>query len=217
MLICFAGKKADVEEGMHMKIKRFKGGSLESNGYVIYRNQGGECFIIDPGYNHRVFADFVRENGLKAKGIILTHLHHDHTGASEAAADVLDCPIYMHGADATVYRGRVDVLLSDGDILDLDGEELKILHTPGHTEGSICVMSEKSRVCFTGDTIFDTDLGRSDLPGGSEEAMKSSIRNIADRWENDIHIYPGHDDGCTMKQVRRYNTEFAAIVEGRNR
>ena len=200
-----------------MKIKRFTGGNLQSNGYVIYVRPKGDCYIIDPGYNHRVFVDFVRENGLKAKGIILTHLHHDHTGASDAAADVLECPVYMHEADAAVYRGRVDVTLTDGDVLELEGEELKILNTPGHTEGSICVMSERSRVCFTGDTVFDTDLGRTDLEGGSEEEMKSSIRNIVDKWDNDIHIYPGHDDGCTMKQVRKYNTEFIAITEGRNR
>ena len=204
-----------------MHIKRFVGGSLESNGYVIYRRSGGECFIIDPGYNPRVFADFVRENRLRPKGIILTHLHHDHTGAADAAADVLDCPVYMHEADAAVYRGRVDETLKDGDELkfedEVGNEILRIINTPGHTKGSICIMSEKSRVCFTGDTIFDTDLGRSDLEGGSEEELKASVINVIDRWENDIHIYPGHDGGCTMKQVRKYNTEFLAITEGRNR
>ena len=136
---------------------------------------------------------------------------------ADAAADVLDCPVYMHEADACSYRGRVDSELKGGDVLDLDGEILEIMSTPGHTKGSICIMSEKSRVCFTGDTVFDTDLGRTDLEGGSEEEMKSSIRNIVDKWDNDIHIYPGHDDGCTMKQVRKYNTEFIAITEGRNR
>lgn len=200
-----------------MKIKRFVGGSLESNGYVIYDKAGGECFIIDPGYNPRVFADFVREEGLRTKGVILTHLHSDHTGASEAVSNALECPIYMHEADAFVYRGRVDVELKDGDELELPGERLKIINTPGHTKGSICIMCEKSRACFTGDTLFDTDLGRSDLAGGSEDDMRASIVNIVDRWPNDIHIYPGHDGGCTMKQVRLYNTEFIAITEGRDR
>ena len=204
-----------------MQIKRFIGGSLESNGYVIYRRSGGECFIIDPGYNPRVFVDFVRGEGLRAKGIILTHLHHDHTGAAQTVSDLLECPIYMHEADAAVYRGRVDETLKDGDELkfedEVGNEILRIINTPGHTKGSICIMSEKSRVCFTGDTIFDTDLGRSDLEGGSEEELKASVINVIDRWENDIHIYPGHDGGCTMKQVRKYNTEFLAITEGRNR
>lgn len=200
-----------------MKIKRFIGGSLMSNGYVLYQKEGGSCYIIDPGYTPKNFIDFVREKNLQAMGIIATHLHHDHTGAAEAVSDVLNCPIFMHQADAFVYKGRVDHLLSDGEILELEGEPLKVILTPGHTEGSICLMSEKSRVCFTGDTIFDTDLGRSDLAGGSERDMMHSVRDIIDRWENDIFIWPGHDNGCTMKQVRIYNTEFLALRDGNER
>lgn len=200
-----------------MKIKRFIGGSLESNGYVIYRERKGECFIIDPGYNPKVFTDFVREENLKAKGIILTHLHSDHTGAAEKVADVLECPIYMHEADAFVYRGRVDEMMKDGDRLELEDEKLTVINTPGHTKGSICLMCEKSRVCFTGDTLFDTDLGRSDLAGGSEEDMEETVRKVVDGWPDDVVIYPGHDDGCTMAKVRKYNTEFLAIVSGRSR
>lgn len=78
-------------------------------------------------------------------------------------------------------------------------------------------MAEKSRVCFTGDTIFDTDLGRTDLEGGSEPDMRDSICNVVDKWENDIMIYPGHDDGCTMKKVRIYNSEFIALRDGNER
>lgn len=188
-----------------------------SNGYVIYQKEGGSCYIIDPGYTPKNFIDFVREKNLKAMGVIATHLHHDHTGAAEAVSDALNCPIFMHQADAFVYKGRVDHLLSDGEILDLDGEPLQVILTPGHTKGSICLMAEKSRVCFTGDTIFDTDLGRSDLAGGSEQDMIHSVRDIIDRWENDIFIRPGHDDGCTMKQVRIYNIEFLALRDGNER
>ena len=200
-----------------MKIERFIGGNLESNGYVIYEAEGGECYVIDPGYNGKVFLDFMDEKNLKCKGILLTHLHHDHVGAVGPIVDKTDCPVYMHRLDAIPYKGNVDVELEDGDVLKLEDEELKILHTPGHSKGSICILSEKSRVCFTGDTIFDTDLGRSDLPGGSEEEMKASIINVVNKWENDITIYPGHDSGCTMKQVRIWNEEFKAIMEGRDR
>ncbi len=200
-----------------MKIKCFVSGSLSSNGYVIYQKEGGGCYIIDPGYSPRKFINFVRERELKPCGILLTHLHHDHTGAAEAVQDALDCPIFMHEDDAFVYGGRVDVRLSDGDSLELAGEELKILHTPGHTKGSICIMCPKSRVCFTGDTLFDTDLGRTDLSGGSEEDLRRSICRIIDKWDNDITIYPGHDTGCTMKKVRIYNREFLALRDGHDR
>ncbi len=200
-----------------MKIKCFVSGSLMSNGYVIYQKEGGSCYIIDPGYSPKKFISFVKEKELRPCGILLTHLHHDHTGAAEAVEDSLNCPIYMHEDDAFSYRGKVDFRMKDGDKLDLDGEELLILHTPGHTRGSICIMSEKSRVCFTGDTVFDTDLGRTDLAGGSEEDMRRSIRTVADKWENDIVIYPGHDTGCTMKKVRIYNKEFLALRDGHDR
>lgn len=200
-----------------MKIKRYVGGSLESNGYILYQKPFGSCFIVDPGYQPKRFIDFVTENNLNLKGIILTHLHHDHVGGAESIKNATGCTIYMHEDDAFVYRGVVDVKLKDGDTLDLDGEALTIIHTPGHTQGGICIMSQKSRVCFTGDTLFDTDLGRTDLPGGSEQDMSNTICNIIDQWENDIVIYPGHDQGCTMKNVRLYNTEFLALRDGNER
>lgn len=200
-----------------MKIKRYIGGSLESNGYILYQESCRECYIIDPGYNPKKFIDFVAENQLSLKGIILTHLHHDHVGAAEAIKRVIECPIYMHEDDAFVYRGQVDIKLKEGDTFNLDGETLKVLHTPGHTKGGICIMCEKSRACFTGDTLFDTDLGRSDLEGGSESDMKMTICNTVDKWDNDIVIYPGHDNGCTMKKVRIYNTEFITLRDGNER
>lgn len=198
-----------------MKIKRFVSGLLMSNGYVIYDIQDSTCFIIDPGYSPKKFIDFVEKNALTCKGIILTHLHHDHCGAAEAVADMLNCKIMMGEMDVFSYNGRVDFSLCDGQILKLGDEELEVINTPGHTKGSICIMCKKSRVCFTGDTIFDTDLGRTDLEGGSEEDMHSSIVNIIDEWENDITIYPGHDNGCTMKKVRMYNSEFIDLRDRR--
>lgn len=201
-----------------MKIRRFVGGNLAANGYVIYQKDGGRCYVIDPGYNPKKFIAYIKEHQLEALGILLTHLHYDHTDGAEAISRALDdCPILMHEADAFVYKGRVDTYLKDGDRLELDGEELQIIHTPGHTKGGICIMAAKSRVCFTGDTLFDTDLGRSDLAGGSEADMKDTVCRILDSWENDIVIYPGHEDGCTMKKVRRYNTEFLALLAGKER
>lgn len=200
-----------------MRIKQFISGSLSSNGYVIYQKEGGSCWVIDPGYQAKQFTEFIKEKQLAALGILLTHLHHDHCGAADAAADILECPVYMHEKDACIYAGRVDICLKDGQELMLDGERLEIIHTPGHTAGSICIMLPKSRICFTGDTLFDTDLGRTNLAGGSEKEMEHTVRNILDRWEQDIHIYPGHDAGCTMKKVRIYNSEFLALRDGYGR
>ena len=198
-----------------MKIKRFIGGMLESNGYVIYQKDGGDAFIIDPGYNPGVFTEYIKEHALILRGILLTHHHYDHVGAVERIRAAMECPVYLHRSDCDMYRKKVDVYMEDGDVIDLEGEEIKVINTPGHTKGGVCFLSEKSRVCFTGDTIFNVDLGRTDLEDGSEQEMRESILNIIDKFPNDIMIYPGHGDGCTMKKVRQINTEFSDIVEKR--
>lgn len=195
-----------------MKIKRFIGGMLESNGYIIYQEKGRECFLIDPGYNAKVFISFIEENDLKLKGILLTHHHYDHVGAVERVRNVYDCPVYLHREDCDMYGKDVDVYMEDGDLIYLEDEEIKVISTPGHTKGSVCFFCAKSKVCFTGDTIFNVDLGRTDLEDGSEKQMRESIINIIDKWAGDIMIYPGHGDGCTMKTVRRINTEFLEVV-----
>ena len=191
-----------------VKIKRFVGGSLESNGYIISTREKGSCFIIDPGYEPKKFIDYVEKEGLTLIGVILTHHHHDHVGGAAKIRDYFGVPVMMHEMDAHVYKGAVDIQLRDGDTLDLDGEALRIFNTPGHTWGSICILSEKSKVVFTGDTIFDTDLGRTDLADGSPRDMEESCRSVVDRWSNEYTIYPGHDGSATMKQVRQYNREF---------
>lgn len=198
-----------------MKIKRFIGGTLESNGYVIYQNVKGSCFIIDPGYNPNVFIEFINYRSLDVKGILLTHHHYDHVGAVEKLKAVFDCPVYLHRNDCDMYKNQVDVYMEDGDVIELEGENIKVLNTPGHTRGSVCFYSDKSRLAFTGDTIFNVDLGRTDLEDGSEAEMHNSILNIIDKWENDIMIYPGHGDHCNMKTVRQINREFLQIVDKR--
>lgn len=196
-----------------MKIKRFVGGSLESNCYIIRTTNGGSCFIIDPGYEPQRIIDFVNKEGLKAKGVLLTHHHHDHVGAARRVSEALGCPVMMHETDAFYYKGRVDRMLKDGDEIELDGEILRVINTPGHTAGSVCFMSEKSKVVFSGDTIFDTDLGRTDLEDGSPADMIRSCRDIIDTWSNEYTVYPGHDGQATMKQIRIYNKEFLSCLE----
>ena len=196
-----------------MKIKRYVGGSLESNGYIISNRSKGSCYIIDPGYEPKKFIDYIEDEGLKLLGIILTHHHYDHVGGAARIRDYFGVPVMMHEKDALVYKGTVDRQFSDGDVLNLDGETLQILNTPGHTWGSICILSEKSKVVFTGDTIFDADLGRTDLADGSPQCMEESCRSIIDKWSNEYTIYPGHDGSATMKQVRKYNQEFLECLK----
>lgn len=196
-----------------MKIKRIIGGNLESNGYVIYDREQGEGYIIDPGYNGEKFVKLINDLGLTLKGILLTHHHYDHVGGVDKIKSVTGCSVYIHKADSDMYKKQADVLLENGDKLLLGDEEIKVIHTPGHTWGSVCYYSEQSKLAFTGDTIFNVDLGRTDLSDGSPQDMERSIRNTIHLWSNEITIYPGHGDSCNMKYVRKHNQEFLDIVE----
>jgi glyoxylase-like metal-dependent hydrolase (beta-lactamase superfamily II) len=195
-----------------MKIKRIIGGELQSNGYIIYQKDGGSCYIIDPGYAPEKFIKQLKESRLKIKGILLTHHHYDHVGGVAKIKNLLDCPVHMHREDCDLYKGEVDVMLEDQDRLELDGETLTILHTPGHSPGGICIYSERSKVAFTGDTLFNVDLGRTDLRGGSDKEMAQTCRKVFQLWSNEIDIYPGHGDSCNMKFVRRFNKEYLDLV-----
>ncbi len=213
-----------------MEIKRIIGGILQANCYIISPSQRGDakaavkektpCFIIDPGYDPGKIIKHIKNENLSPEGIILTHHHVDHSGYADRVRKELDCPIMIHREDADRFEEGADIFLEDGDVLTLckDNDrgtvKLTVLHTPGHTRGGICLMAARDRICFTGDTIFNVDLGRTDLDDGSYEEMVSSIMNVIDKWENDITIYPGHGDPATMKRVRKINLEYLEIVNG---
>lgn len=196
-----------------MEIKRFIGGILEANCYVISSREK-ECYIIDPGYNPGRIIKYIEEKDFAPKGVILTHHHNDHSGAAAKIRKELDCPVIIHRMDADMLKTEADAFAEDGDAFSLGDEKLRVIHTPGHTRGGICIMASKSRVCFTGDTIFNVDLGRTDLEDGSEAEMRRSILDVCNKWGNDITIYPGHGDPAGMKTVRKINREFLDIVNG---
>lgn len=195
-----------------MKIQRLIGGTLESNGYILYRQEGGEAYIVDPGYQPERYIKALAGKNLTLKGILLTHHHYDHVGGVKKIRDRLGCPVMIHRKESPYYKGPADRFLEDGEKIFLEDEEILVIHTPGHTAGGVCFYSEKSRLAFTGDTIFNVDLGRVDLPGGSLDDLRNTVRTILDRWENDITIYPGHGDSCNMKFVRGHNTEFLELL-----
>ena len=191
-----------------MKLKRLIGGNLESNGYIVYNKEGGEGYIIDPGYNAKAFLTELTRLGISVRAILLTHHHYDHVSAADKVASALDCPILLHRGDWGMYKGKATGALEEGDSLPFGDEALQVIHTPGHTEGGVCLACETSKAVFTGDTVFNVDLGRTDLSDGSDDAMADSIRNVVSKWGNDITIYPGHGDSATMKYVREHNEEY---------
>lgn len=175
-------------------------GALETNCYVLSQPGRGDAILIDPGDDApRIQAAL---GGRRAAAILLTHGHYDHTGAVNAFPDA---PIYIHAGDQgmlTDARASVAALagdarprreaahtVSEGDVLSLAGMELRVLHTPGHTPGGVCYVAGTD--IFTGDTLFDGDYGRTDLPGGDASQMRQSVRRLLAL--HGYHAYPGHD------------------------
>ncbi len=195
-----------------MKIKRLIGGNLESNGYIIYDRDMGSCYIVDPGYEPKRYIRELEQMDLQVLGILLTHHHYDHVGAVDAIVQRFDCAVYLHREDCDQYGKPVDMVMEHGQTILLGDEVIQVIHSPGHTRGSVCFYSEKSKLAFTGDTIFNVDLGRTDLADGSPNQMEKSIRDVISKWGNDITIYPGHGDPATMKYVRKHNQEYSDIL-----
>jgi hydroxyacylglutathione hydrolase len=190
-----------------MKIKRFVNGKWVENSYIVSKNTS--TVIIDPGGNTDMVMDYVKGNGLEVLAIINTHAHFDHIVAVSELAGFYQCPFYLHSGDTRLLRSanlymtlflgehpvkipRVDYWL-DKISLPLHFGELTVdvIHTPGHTDGSVCFLIEDT--LFTGDTLMKGELGRIDLPGGNKEKLKTSLLEMK-KLPQDLTIYPGHGE-----------------------
>lgn len=218
-----------MEVVIKMRIERLIVGMGETNAYIVYDDNTLEAFIIDPGDEAKAFTAMVAKKSLKPLGIILTHYHYDHIGAVEELRNQYSCPVYIHKKDVEGLKNpeinhsvrgfrrpisiTPDETLLDGHIIKAGDVALEIIHTPGHTRGGICLKAIKDKVIFTGDTLFKDEIGRMDLEGGSEDAMRRTLANKVSKWDDDTIIYPGHGDCATMDYVKRKNREFLYMLQ----
>ncbi|XVG94900.1 MBL fold metallo-hydrolase [Eubacteriales bacterium KG127] len=200
-----------------MIIKTIPLGYLKANCYIVHKASCNEGIVIDCGYNSSLYTDYIVENDLQIKAILLTHRHPDHVNGAEKLSAKLGCPVYMHRLDADYYKGHVDTFLEGGEILDIARFKIRVHHTPGHTPGGVCFEFIDEKIIFSGDTIFDIDLGTTGFPGGCEEDLMWSCQNVIDKWNDDIQVYPGHDVSATMAYIRENNREFNLLKEGKAR
>lgn len=202
-----------------MKIKGFAIGEMQVNCYVLEDEETGEGAIVDPGR----YAPEVEEEVKKLKKlkyILLTHGHFDHvwevkfakekTGAEiviskEDAGCLNDDPHNLcHHAGIEMNKCYADITVSDGDELFLGNEKIKVLHTPGHTQGSVCYLMENSRILISGDTLFCRTCGRTDFEGGSQADMLKSLKRLKE-LDGDYAVYPGHNRATTLSEERVKN------------
>ncbi len=175
-------------KGQELRIKRLIVGPLLTNCYLVLSKN--EALIIDPGGDIDNVLKKIQKR--KLKYIINTHYHPDHTAGNKKLKEKTGARILIHKKEKDFISFRPDKFLKEGDKIKIGDGVLKVLYTPGHTKGSICLLGDS--FIFTGDTLFKDGIGRTDLPGGSEKAMKNSLFKISKLLKANIIAYPGHGE-----------------------
>ena len=204
-----------------MKVKMMQVGPIGTNCYILEDDQTNLAAVIDPGDEPELIQEALEKEGVEVRYLLLTHGHYDHTTAVPALHRVYpQADIYIHQADAngagsTLFplAGEVDdlKLYDEGDVIRLGDHEIQVLHTPGHSPGSVTLKVED--VLFTGDTLFAGSCGRTDLRGGSYEQIMVSLKRLGE-LEGNFHVCPGHDRTSTLEQERRYNPFLMEAMRG---
>ncbi len=198
-----------------MLIKSLVVGMMEANCYIVGDESTKEVFIIDPGGDYNKIKKVIDKDNLKPIAVINTHGHGDHIGADSE----FGLPVWIHRLDAEFLKDpsknlsgafgfllktkEATRLLEAGDILNIGSYALEVMHTPGHTPGSIC-LKEKG-VVFTGDTLFCEGIGRTDFAYGSEEDIMRSIKEKLFNLDDDHVVYPGHGPTSTIGNEKTNN------------
>ncbi len=186
--------------------------SYGTNTYLVWDKDSKDAMLIDPAAPNRNLLIEIQKKELKLKYIVLTHGHADHIGGVGYFQEELGAEIMIHALDASmlsdpelnlsslmgqyVIAPNPSKKLADGDEINLGAESLKVIHTPGHTKGGICLLHKN--ILFSGDTLFQMGIGRTDLPGGSMEALGESIKNKLFKLAEDTIVLPGHGGQSTI-------------------
>ncbi|NLO04486.1 MAG: MBL fold metallo-hydrolase [candidate division WS1 bacterium] len=186
-------------------------GALDANCYIAGCPKTREGFIVDPGGDADTILDALRRLELTIRYIFNTHGHVDHVGANAALHEATGASLVVHGADREalvnphpywaamvggVEPSQPDETMADGDVYEVGTLSLRVLHTPGHSPGCVCLLMDE--VIFTGDTLFAGSVGRTDLPGGSIAELEASLRRLVEEVPPATRVLPGHGPATTM-------------------
>lgn len=187
-----------------MILKKLVVGPLWTNCYILASRAGGEAAVIDPGDDARAIIDALNQDDLKVRYIINTHAHFDHIEANEDLKKETGAKVASHPKE----NSQPDISLEEGQLLELEDVKIKVMETPGHSEGSISLLVNDK--LFSGDLLFSGSVGRTDLPGGSVDALRNSLRKLASLPDNTV-VYPGHGPQTTLKKEKESNPYFEGL------
>jgi glyoxylase-like metal-dependent hydrolase (beta-lactamase superfamily II) len=201
--------------------KTFPVGALGCNCTLIADTESKEALVIDPGDDFDYIWSLIREETLDVKAIVHTHAHIDHIGATAQLAEATKAKTYLHPDDTFLHQilaeqaqmiglptpksSPIDGSLSDASSFKFGEYELGVLHTPGHTPGSVCFCLENHDLCFSGDTLFSGSIGRTDLWGGDFALIEKSIKERLYTMNGAVEVIPGHGPNTHIDIERRSN------------
>lgn len=203
-----------------LKIRSLVVGEVATNCYLAENKETKETLVIDPGDEMRRIDDMITGNGLRPAAILLTHGHFDHVMAAEALAEKYGIEIYALEKEKETLEdpnlnlcgmiGRFEVYhatkyVREGELLNLAGFSIRVIHTPGHTPGGCCYYIEEEKTLFSGDTLYAGTVGRTDFPKGSMRELLAGIRGKLLILPEDTSVYPGHMGITTIGEEKKYN------------
>jgi len=213
-----------------MKIDRLVLGEYQTNCYILRSSdKATDCLLIDTGLDSRELLAFLERNKLTPKALIITHGHIDHiAGVEMLRAKYPDIIVYIHKLDAETLTDptsnlsfmldsadsqadrsfsteKADYLADEPEVIEAAGIKLKVLHTPGHTPGGMCLYAEKENAVFVGDTLFADSVGRTDFPGGNMRQLIEGIKTKLLTLPDDTVVYPGHGNRTTIGREKTHN------------
>lgn len=210
-----------------MLVRQFEVGNFSICSYMVADEQAKEGLFIDPSAGHSILLKEAAVHGLKIKYIINTHSHIDHTMGNREMVRRTGAKVIVHEADAQglletpenvleMFGAEdpppADILVKDGELIQVGDVALQVLHTPGHTPGGMCLYVDG--MVFTGDTLFVGSIGRTDFPGGSYQELEHSVRTRLYTLPADTIVYPGHNYGDTPTSTIEYERHNNAFIRG---
>ena len=206
-----------------IEIKSMTLGMVATNCYLIINKENKEALLVDPADNALRISNVIEENGCTLKAILLTHGHFDHIMALNDLKKRYNVPVYAHeeeedvlkqsslnlsGSIGQIYTTQADVYVKDGEHLKLEGLDVIVLYTPGHTKGGVCYYFPEEKVLMSGDTLFHCSIGRTDFPTGSMSQLVRSVKEQLFVLPDDVQVYPGHDSVTSIGYEKQYNPFF---------